>query len=191
MKSRLKNETTVVIGNARLSYPALFEPKSFEGQEAKYSASLIIDKKDKDTIKLIEQAIENAKQQGLDNKWNGKLPAKYTQPLRDGDEDRPDDEAYQNSYFLNASSKVAPQVVGKERDISTGKPIPLGKDEVYAGCYVNVSVNFYPYDNISKGVGAGINNVQKEADGTPLSGRSSAADDFDFIDADSDDDFLC
>lgn len=190
MKTRLKGDTTVVIGGARLSYPAIFEPKGFEGQEPKYSASLIISKNDKETIKIIETAIENAKKQGLETLWNNKLPSGFRQPLRDGDEDRPDDEAYANSYFLNASSKNAPQVVGKKRDISSGRPIPLGEEDVYAGCYVNVSVNFYPYSNISKGVGAGLNNIQKEADGDPFSGRSSAADDFDFEDVDSDDDFL-
>lgn len=190
MKTILKGETKVIIGGARLSFPAIFEPKAFEGQEPKYSASLIISKDDEHTVKIIEQAIENAKKLGLETKWNNKLPKGYKNPLRDGDEDRPDDEAYANSYFINASSKDAPQVVSKERDRATNKAIPLGSDEVYAGCYVNVSVNFYPYDNISKGVAAGLNNIQKHADGEPLSGKSRAEEDFDFDDVDSDDDFL-
>lgn len=190
MKTVLKNETKVIIANARLSYANLFEPKAFEGQKPKYSVSLIIPKSDTHTIGLIEQAIANALAQGKEKFWSGKEPKGLKLPLRDGDEDR-DDEAYQDSYFINANSVQAPQVVGKERDRATGKPIPLGEDDVYSGCYANVSINFYPFNtNGSKGIAAGLNNVQKEADGEAFAGKAPASDDFDFEDVDSDDDFL-
>lgn len=189
MKSVLKNETKVVLANVRLSYANIFEPKAFEGQEPKYSVSLIIPKSDTHTVGLIEQAIANALAQGKEKFWSGKEPKGLKLPLRDGDEDR-EDEAYADSYFINASSKQAPQVVGKERDKATGKPIPLGEEDVYSGCYANVSVNFYPYNNVSKGIAAGLNNIQKEADGEALAGKANASDDFDFEDVDSDDDFL-
>lgn len=189
-KSILKNETKVVISNCRLSYANIFEPKAFEGQEPKYSVSLIISKDDKETIELIEKAIENATNEGKEKYWSGKTPKNLKYPLRDGDEER-EDEAYENSYFINANSKNAPQIVGKERDRATGKAIALGEDDVYSGCYANVSVNFYAYNNVSKGIAAGLGNIQKEADGERLSGAfSKAEDDFDFEDVDSDDDFL-
>ncbi len=35
-------------------------------------------------------------------------------PLRDGDTDKPDDQAYKNSYFLNVNSKTKPGVVDKD-----------------------------------------------------------------------------
>ena len=35
--SKLLNETKVLLTNVRLSYPNLFEPRGFEGQEPKYS----------------------------------------------------------------------------------------------------------------------------------------------------------
>ena len=47
MKTVLKNETKVIIANARLSYAHIFEPKAFEGQEPKYSVRLIIPTDDK------------------------------------------------------------------------------------------------------------------------------------------------
>jgi len=191
MKTILKNETKVVIANARLSYANIFEPKAFEGQEPKYSVSLIIDKDDKDTIALIEEAIENAVDQGKEKYWSGKRPGNLKLPLRDGDDERPDDENYQNAYFVNANSKNAPQVVGKEKDKATGKAISLGEDEVYSGCYANVSVNFFPYNNISKGISCGLGAIQKESDGERLGGSfAKAEDDFDFVEVDSDDDFL-
>ena len=189
-KSVMKSDTKVIIAGARLSYANLFEPRAFEGQEPKYSVSILIDKEDEATVALIQKAVKNAGEAGSE-KYGKKFGTGLRTPLRDGDVDRPDDENYQGCYFINANSKNAPQVVGKLRDPNTGKPLPLGPEDVYSGCYANVSVNFYPY-NVSgnKGVAAGLNNVQKVADGERLSGASSATDDFEFEDAEFDDDFL-
>lgn len=191
MKSILKTETKIVIADARLSYANLYEPRSINGSDPKYSVSLIIDKDDKHTLQLIETAIGNAVQTGIEKKWSGKKPKNLKLPLRDGDEER-DDEAYANAMFINANSTKPPVVVGKERDRATGKIIPLGTDDVYSGCYANVSINFYPFDiNGNRGVAAGLGNVQKERDGVPLSSYASRAeDDFEFVEVDTDDDFL-
>ena len=189
--SKLVRETKVVLTNVRLSYANLFTPKAIqEGAQEKYSVSLIIDKNDTETIDLVKKAIENAKAEGKVAKWGGKLPGNLKQPLRDGDTDREGDDAYANSYFINANSTQAPEVVGKFRDPETGKPLPLGEDEVYSGCYANVSVNFFAYDaRGNKGIGAGLGNVQKVKDGDRLGGKTSASSDFDFEEAD-DMDFL-
>ena len=56
----LKNETKVVTGLVRLSYANIFGPKSVEGGEPKYSVSLIIHKKDKQMVEVLEAAITNA-----------------------------------------------------------------------------------------------------------------------------------
>jgi hypothetical protein len=55
-----------------------------------------------------------------------------------------------------------------------------------------VSVNFFPYNtNGNKGVGCGLNNLQKIADGDYLGGRTRAEDDFEaWGDEGGDDDFL-
>lgn len=187
------NDTKVMLRGVRLSYPNLFEPKGFEGQEPKYSASLIIPKDDKESLKVVKQAIENAKEKAVEEgTWKGnKVPANLRLPVRDGDEERSEDDVYADAYFINANSKYAPAVVGKTKDRSTGKAIELGEDDVYAGCYVNVTVNFYGYSAAgNNGIAAGLGNVQKEADGENLGGRSSAESDFDFEEVDSDDDFL-
>jgi len=174
----------VVIGKVRLSYVNVFQPRAVgDDDNAKYSVSVIIPKEDKDTIKKVEAAIEEAKQEGL-AKWGGKIPKNLKLPLRDGDMDREDDEAYTNSFFFNASSKMKPQVIDKYK-----QPI-VDEDELYSGCYAYVSINFYPYDfNGTKGVAAGLNNIMKVADGEPLSGRSSAEEDFADINFDDDDMF--
>lgn len=190
MKAILKNETKVITGKVRLSYANIFEPKSINGSEPKYSVSLIIPKSDTQMIEVIEEAIENAKERDK-GKWNGKIPANLKLPLRDGDEERPEDEAYENSYFLNANSNRPPAVVSTEIDRSTGKAIRLGEDDVYSGCYAKVSINFYGFNAAgNKGVACGLNNIQKVDDGERLSGGSSAEEDFEFEEVDVDDDFL-
>lgn len=187
----LKNDTKVVTGLVRLSYAHIFEPKSINGSDPKYSVSLIIPKDDKQMVKVLEQAIDNAKELGK-SKWGGKIPSNLKLPLRDGDEDRPEDEAYENSYFINANSERAPQVVGTEKDKATGKAIPLGPDEVYSGCYARASINFYPFNvNGNKGIACSLISIQKIDDGEPLAGVASAPEeDFEFDEVDSEDDFL-
>jgi hypothetical protein len=53
----------------------------------------------------VNKAVEAAKLEGK-AKWGGKIPAKLKLPVRDGDEERDEDSAYENSFFLNASSKT-------------------------------------------------------------------------------------
>lgn len=181
------NGTKVVTGKIRLSYANIFEPRAAaEGQEPKYSVSIIIPKSDTETIAAINKAVEEAKEQGK-AKWGGKIPANLKLPLRDGDEDRPDDEAYANSYFINANSTRKPEIVDRfgNRD--------LGPDDVYSGCYARVSLNFYAFNaSGNRGVGCGLGNIQKLEDGERLGGAfSSAEDDFDFEEEELEDlDFL-
>ena len=154
-----KNETpTKVIVSCRFSYLHCWEPEAINGGEPKYSVSAIIPKSDKETIKKIQAAVEAAKQESL-SKWGGKIPPNLKLPLRDGDIDRPEDEAYKGCYFFNANSRQAPQVVDKQV-----QPI-LDQTEVYSGCYGRISVNFYGYNsNGNRGVAAGLGNIQKLKD---------------------------
>lgn len=167
-----KTNGKVITGKVRFSYLNAFEPKSINGGDEKYSVSLIIPKSDTKTIAEIKTAIEQAKQEGK-AKFGGKIPANLKLPLRDGDVERPDDEAYKNSYFVNANSKDRPQVVDKNV-----KPI-LDQNEVYSGCYGRASITFYAFNqNGNKGIACGLQNIQKLSEGEPLSGRSNAEDDF-------------
>ena len=50
--------TKVITGKVRASFVNVFEPKSINGSEPKYSCSLIIPKSDVDTLKKINAAIE-------------------------------------------------------------------------------------------------------------------------------------
>jgi len=168
------NPTKVVTGIVRLSYANVHEPKSINGGAEKYSVSLIIPKSDSKTIEAINKAVDAAIEEGR-GKFGGKIPNKAVLklPLRDGDIDRPDDEAYAGSYFVNANSNSAPEIVDKSLN-----PI-MSRSEVYSGVYARVSVNFYAFNsNGNRGIACGLGNIQKVHDGEPLGGRTSAADDF-------------
>lgn len=175
-----QNNTKVIVP-CRFSYLHCWEPDSVNGGDPKYSLSAIIPKSDTKTVNAIKTAIEQAKKDSV-SKWGGKVPANLKLPLRDGDIDRPDDEAYAGCYFFNANSRQAPQVVD-----SKVQPI-LDQSEVYSGCYGKISVTFYGYNsNGNRGIAAGLGNIQKLKDGESLGGRTSAVDDFQTED---DEDFL-
>lgn len=177
--------TKVITGKSRLSYEHLWEPASIDDNSpAKYSACVLISKKDKITLEKFKRAQDAAIQEGIKSKWKGKKPAKLKLPLRDGDEERPDDEAFAGCYFFNANANRQPGIV----DLALN-PI-LDREEVYSGCYCRFSVNLYPFSTSgNNGVAVGLNNVQKVADGERLAGGSRAEDDFDddFTDPDFDD----
>lgn len=175
--------TKVVTGKVRFSYEHVFKPQAAsEGAEPKYSVCLLIPKTDRQTVDEIEAAIAAAKRAGA-SQWGGKIPAGLKLPLRDGDEERPERPEYRGMYFINASSKQKPNVVN-----SVNQPI-LEPTEFYSGCYGRVSINFYPFNMAgNRGVGAGLNNVQKLSDGESLTGRATAEEDFgDCRDEDDDD----
>ena len=175
-----QNNTKVIVP-CRFSYLHCWEPDSVNGGDPKYSVSAIIPKSDTKTVNAIKAAIEQAKKDSV-SKWGGKVPANLKLPLRDGDIDRPDDEAYAGCYFFNANSRQAPQVVD-----SKVQPI-LDQSEVYSGCYGKISVTFYGYNsNGNRGVAAGLGNIQKLKDGEALSSRTNAEDDFEAVE---DEDFL-
>ena len=185
--SKNTNPMKVITGpETRWSYANVWEAKSINGGTPKFSVSLIIPKSDTRTLNKIKAAIEAAYKEGEGKlKGNGRsVPALSTikTPLRDGDLERPDDEAYADSYFVNANSATAPGVVDANLD-----PI-LERSEVYSGVYGRASINFYTFNsNGNKGIACGLNNLQKIRDGESLGGKSSAEDDF----ATSvDDDFL-
>ena len=170
-----KNNTTKVItGECRMSYEHVWEPVSIDGNSPKkYSACILIRKDDTATLKKFKLAQEAAVQNGIKSKWRGKKPANLKLPLRDGDTERPEDEAFAGCYFLNANANRAPGIVDLARN-----PI-LDREEVYSGCYCRFSINLYPFSaSGNNGVAVGLNNVQKVRDGERLAGSSRAEDDF-------------
>ena len=181
------NPMKVITGpRTRWSYANVWEAKSINGGNAKYSVSLLIPKDDEDTAKKVKAAIQAAYEEGAGKlKGNGKTVPPFAaikNPLRDGDVERPDDPAYAGHYFINANNSSAPGIVDANR-----QPI-IERSEVYSGVYGRASITFYAFNaNGNKGIACSLNNLQKIADGEPLGGHASAESDFA---TDEDDEFL-
>ena len=181
--------TGVLTGMVRFSYVHAFEPYSNDaGQEAKYSVSLLIDKKDKDTLKAIQEAVAEATDQGQTNKWGGKVPKNLKLPLRDGDTEKDTDEhpEYKGMYFINASSKRKPGIV----DIHVN-PI-FDPEDLKSGDWGRADINFFPFSvSGNNGIACGLNNLQKIKDGESLGGSGQSAEAvFTAEDVEDDDDML-
>jgi len=176
--AKTSDPTRVTTGIVRLSYANLNQPKSINGGDAKYSASILIPKSDTRTLELVEAAVKSAYEDGA-GKLRGKsksVPALKTLklPLRDGDEERPDDEAYQDHFFLNASNKEQPDCVDRNRQEI------IDPSELYSGIYARVRLNFYAFNaEGNRGIAVSLNGVQKVKDGPHLGGRENAAEVFD------------
>lgn len=102
-------------------------------------------------------------------------------PLRDGDIERPDDEAYADAWFINANSTTAPGIVDKACE-----PI-LDRNLVYSGVYGRAAITFYAFNsNGNRGIACGLQNLQLIRAGEPLGSKSSPEDDFGDIEYDED-----
>lgn len=174
-----KSPTKVVTGKVRLSYFHGWEPNAIdESAEKKYSTSILIRKDDTATLSKIEAVVNHLKEEAK-RKYNGKLPPKFKTPLRDGDEEKSDDPAYADCFFLSASSKTKPGIVGLEKTSDNKYKEITDEDEVYSGCYARVSMNLYLFDvSGNKGIACGLNNIQKVADGERMAGKTDANEDF-------------
>lgn len=170
-----ENSTKVVTGKVRFCYVNVFEPTALnDGDTPKYNICILIPKSDTKTLEAIRNAVEAAKTAGKSKiaDKNGKIPSTIKLPLRDGDEERSDDPAYKGMMFINANSTRKPTVVDKDLN-----PI-MSQEEFYSGCYGRASINFYAFNVQSKGIAAGLQNLQKLEDGEMLAGGSTAEEDF-------------
>lgn len=165
-----KLATKYVTPEITCSFPYLFEKSDYT---EKYGLSIPIPNDLEDEIKKIEVLIGNA----AENKWGKKareeIGKKIVSPLRDGDEEKGEDEVYRGTTFFSANSTKKPGVVGPDL-----KPI-MDMDDIYPGCIIRASVNFFAYDyKGKKGVSAGLQNVMKVRDGERIGGGSNAETDF-------------
>lgn len=175
-------DATTVYVQGRLSYQHLLEPAAAKSSDKKfYSCVLLIDKKDKESIEAVKLAIKNAFNKGITEKWKGKAPKEWKNPLRDGEVR--DNEEFQGKVFFNCKSARQPAVLDRNKT-----PI-LNPEEIYSGMWVILCVNFFPFENSgTKGVGGGLNAVLKIADDEAFSSGMSGAAAFNSIEIPEDED---
>ncbi len=175
-----KDPFIIRLENVRLSYPALFEAKGMEGSKPKFSAVFLLRKKEhKDTIARIEKLVERAALE----KFGKKVTLKHT-VLHDGNE-KEDKEGYGDEVmYLTAKSDTRPAVVDQKKVTVTAED---GK--VYAGCYVNASIQLFAYKHPTggNGVSASLRAVQFVKDGESFGAAPVNPDDeFEEVGADAD-----
>lgn len=161
-----------IILPCRLSYANIWEARqSMEGDKMQYSCCLLISKTDTATIQRLQKLMTKIESEAITTKWGGKKPASYAHPLlRDGDTDptKGGDPNYAGCYFLNAKANAdhPPKIIDARCN-----PV-MDRDEVYSGCYANVKVSIYAYNNPKggKGLSAGLVAIQKTKDGARLGG---------------------
>lgn len=167
----------MLTGRFRASYAQVFTPQSMNGGEPKYSISMLIPKSDTATLNAIYAEIERVKNEAIQTTFQGKVPPQLQMPIHDGDGLRPSGEPFgeecKGHMVLRASSRNKPSVV----DMNV-QPI-IDPNQFYSGCYARATVNFYAYNqNGNRGIGCGLNNIQKLEEGEPFSGRTTAEEDF-------------
>lgn len=168
----------ITTGKVRASYVSIFQPKVPQnGGDPKYSVTLLIPKTDTATINSIYAEIEKAKQEGAQKAFGGNVPPVCRIPLYDGDGVRPSGETFgeecKGHLVMTASAKLQPSIV------DLGMTNIINPAEVYSGCYIRANINFFAYNtNGNKGIGCGLNAVQKIEDGEPLTARVSAEEAF-------------
>lgn len=164
--------TRFTTGKVRLTYAFLWTPRSASEEDGgqkgeKYSTCILIPKSDQQTIERFNIALQNAvalgQKKGL---WGATLPSNFKFPLRDGDAECAEKgEEYAGHWFLNASAIRRPQIVDINRnDI-------WEESDVYSGCYARVCINLFPFSQRgNRGIGCGLEAVQKICDGEALGG---------------------
>ena len=162
--------TKARIGELRFSYAYVFSPRRNEdGTPGKYSAQLLIPKSNTAAKKMIDAKVEAAINAGIPTKFGGKrpVPAKLHLPLRDGDEEFPDDPNYAGIWFLNATNRDAIPV----RVLKDGVASEATDDDFYSGVWGFAFLSFYAYSNSGNlGIAAGLDGVVATRDDKRLGG---------------------
>jgi len=192
----------IILKNVRISYANLFEPRPVgEGDNAKlkYSTAVIIPY-DHPQVDALKNMIESLGTSKFGKNWAAvkrKRPTlrdpwkEYKKACQEAEEEGDDPaeiskpgEETKDCYVINMSSTRKPQIVDRQL-----QPI-LDDEEIYSGCYVNISSGGYAYDMESnKGVGLGLNNVQLVKHGERLGGAPNADEEFGAMEEDDEDGF--
>lgn len=182
--------TRCVIGEARVNYPKVFEPESFNGGAPAYNVTLSFPKENTALLNKIEAAIEECKAKFAAQN-GGRIPKNFVLPLiKDGDTDYESD-GYAGLYTIKLKSKFKPELVKKVKVMGKTQLAPItDEDEFYAGCYCYAAVDFFAYSSdVSKGISAGLSSLLKSRDGERFvsSAKGDAADTFADVLGDIDD----
>lgn len=172
----------IMLKNVRLAFPNLFEPVQVNGEgEPRYNATLLL-AGDHPQLKELRAKIKTVAVE----KWKEKaeatlkgIAAKDAVCLHDGDTKAQYD-GFAGCMFVAAAAQLnsRPTVIDGQRS-----PVTAKDGKVYAGCYVNASIELWAQDNKwGKRVNAQLRGVQFLRDGDAFSaGRPADSDEFEDV----------
>ena len=165
----------IILKNVRLSFPSLYETEVYNGMDTgKYAASFLIEK-DTELGNLVRDTVTKVAEEKFGAKPKG---VKYC--LKDGDSPEIEYNGYEGMWAIKANTKKRPTLINKDKS-----PIAEADGILYAGCYVNASIEVYAMDNQwGKRVGCQLNGIQFVKDGESFGGGGNAMDDFDDLGGD-------
>lgn len=156
----------ITTSKVRLSYVNVFEPKANKQGVVKYSVTCLLPKSDTEGYRQLMAAIKAEFEAEKDGKLKGVASPKH--PIWDGDGVTSTGTEFGPEckgcwvFAASAGENRPPSVVDQNV-----QPI-IRQTDLYSGCYGHVALSIYAYNNQSKGIGFGLNGVQKVADGEPL-----------------------
>ena len=160
-----KNYYDVKTPEFRLSFPRLFEPQKFEGEEqGSYSIVMVFDKAA--DLKPLREACRKA----VADQWPKGAPGNLRSPFCDGNEKAETwGECFKDAIYARAKTKRRPPVVD-----ARGLPVE-DPEKAYPGCYARAVVTPFVYDRAgNRGVGLQLAAVQILRDGERLGGDGGA-----------------
>lgn len=164
----------ILVKDVRLAFPVLWVAKAIEeGGEKAFSCSLLLPPNHPQLA-----AIRGAMKSAAVEKWGAKADAIYKAlvaadkvALHNGDA-KADYDGFPGNLFISCRSKVRPSVFDGQKN-----PLTEADGVIYAGCYVNASIEFWGQENSwGKRLNAQICGVQKKRDGDAFAGGAKAAD---------------
>ena len=165
----------IVLKNARLSFPSLFQKAEFDGVKTKFEGTFLLDKTAQaDQIKTIEKAIDDF----LSAKFPNGAPKSVKRTVF-VDGDTKDYDGYANQMGFKGSNTKRPTVINRDKS-----PIIEEDCILYAGCYVNAIVDLWYSDHPKGGkqVLGNVMGVQFVKDGESFGAdTTSNADEFDSL----------
>lgn len=160
-------EGQVLIRNARLGYPKLWEPKAVKNDDKarpRFGCQIYIPKSDENTKAVLDREIARL----VKTHMKGIKPKSKDLFLKDGDGEDNRDEHAKGHWIVSANraeSQGRPQIIDRKRVAIDSKDAA----EMYAGCYCNFLISvFIPKRGNTNQISACLEVVQKVKDGEPF-----------------------
>lgn len=173
----------LMLKGVRLAFPNLFTPQEpmQAGGGRRYTATLIIPP-DHPQLARIRKDIERVAME----KWPKDGAARLKQFIRKDDvalhdgNDKAKYDGFENNFYISCAAPESKRPLVVDRDKT---PLTEADGVIYAGCYVNASIEFYVQDNHGRqGVNCALRGIQFLKDGAAFgAGRPASPDEFEDV----------